>query len=190
MQVQDAQRELREKYFGGALGPLISGIFWIIATLIGINVSKGAAIYALVILGMFIFPTALLVLKLLGRPAASQENPLNQLAMQIAFTIPAAYPVIFAATAHNVNWFFPAMAVIVGAHYLPFMFLYGMPIYGAIAVVLIAGATWIGTQCSGHFDYAGWFTGAVLILSAPVVFALRGSSGRGAAPRESMDRGA
>jgi hypothetical protein len=180
MQVQDAQRELREKYFGGALGPLISGVFWIVATLIGIHVSKGAAIYALLLLGMFIFPTGLLILKLLGKPAASKENPLNLLAMQIAFTIPAAYPVIFAATAHNVNWFFPAMAVIVGAHYLPFIFLYGMPVYGAIAVLLIAGATWIGIQCSGHFDYAGWFTGIALILSSPVVFAMRGKAARAA----------
>ena len=65
---------------------------------------------------------------------------------------------------------FPAMAVIVGAHYLPFIFLYGMPIYGAIAVALIAGATWIGVQCGGHFDYGGWFTAAVLLLSSPVVY--------------------
>ena len=170
MDVQDAQRELCTKYFGGALGPLISGIFWIIATLIGMYVSKGAAIYALVILGALIFPTGLLILKILGKPAASHENPLNLLAMQIAFTIPAAYPVIFAATAHNVNWFFPAMAVIVGAHYLPFIFLYGMPVYGAIALVLIGGATWIGIACPGHFDYGGWFTGAVLLLSSPVVY--------------------
>ena len=170
MLIKEAQKELRDKYFGGALGPLISGIFWIIATLIGINVSKGAAIYALVILGAFIFPTGLLILKIQRKPTVSHHNPLNFLAMQIAFTIPAAYPVIFAATAHNPNWFFPAMAVIVGAHYLPFIFLYGMPIYGAIAVVLIAGATWIGINCAGHFDYGGWFTAAVLLLSAPAIF--------------------
>jgi hypothetical protein len=170
MLVKEAQRELRDAYFGGALGPLISGVFWIVATLIGIKVSKGAGIYALVILGMFIFPTGLLILKLMGRPFASKENPLNALATQIAFTIPASYPVIFAATIHNVNWFFPAMAVIVGAHYLPFIFLYGMKIYGAIAIVLIAGATFLGLYCPGHYDYAGWFTGAVLLLSSPAAY--------------------
>ncbi len=170
MDVRDAQREMRDKYFGGSFGPLISGVFWIVSTLVGLNVSKTAGISALVILGMFIFPTGLLVLKLLKKPVVSHHNPLNLLAMQIAFTIPAAYPVIFAAVLHNVNWFYPAMAVIVGAHYLPFIFLYGMPIYGAIAVVMIAGATWIGIQCAGHFDYGGWFGAAVLLFSAPAIF--------------------
>lgn len=59
-----------------------------------------------------------------GPPGAG--NPLGPLGMQVAFIIPCSYPVIGAAVLHNVNWFYPAFMVIVGAHYLPFVFLYGM----------------------------------------------------------------
>jgi hypothetical protein len=79
--------------------------------------------------GVFIFPLTQLGLRLMGRPASVRpKNPLNGLAMQVAFTVPLAIPVIGAAALYNVNWFYPAFMIILGAHYLPFIFLYGMRI--------------------------------------------------------------
>ena len=59
---------------------------------------RTTAILALVLGGVFIFPLTTLVLRLSGRPASlRRENPLGFLAMQVAFTIPLAIPLILAA---------------------------------------------------------------------------------------------
>ena len=100
----------------------------------------------------------------MGKPATlSKDNPFGMLAMQIAFTIPATYPLIAAATIHNVNWFYPAFLVVVGAHYLPFIFLYGMPQFGILAVLLVVLGTAIGIYFPDSFTLGGWI-GAVVYL--------------------------
>ena len=95
------------------------------------------------------------------------------LAMQVAFVIPVSIPVIGAAALYNVDWFYPAFMVIVGAHYLPFVFLYGMRAYAVLAGVLIAGGVTIGYLLPDTFSIGGWFGGAVLLLFALVVWHLR-----------------
>ena len=78
---------------------------------------------------------------MIRRPATlSKNNALNQLAMQIAFIVPIGFILVGAATLYKENWFFPASMIIVGAHYLPFIFLYGMPQFGILAGLLIFGA--------------------------------------------------
>ena len=39
---------------------------------------------------------------------------------------------------YNLNWFFPALMVLLGAHYLPFATLYGMRMFLFLAGILIA----------------------------------------------------
>ena len=64
---------------------------------------------------------------------------MNALGMQVAFIVPFSLPVIGAATLHNQNWFYPACMVVVGAHYMPFIFSYGMWQFGILAAALIGG---------------------------------------------------
>ena len=93
----------------------------------------------LVVVGAFIFPLTQLVLRAMGRRASlSPGNPLRFLAMQVAFTVPLSLPLVGAATLHHLNWFYPAMMIVVGAHYLPFMFLYGMWQFAILAAALPA----------------------------------------------------
>ena len=123
---------------------------------------------------MFIFPLTQLALRIVGGPTTLRsENPLNGLAMQVAFVIPVSIPVIGAAALYNVDWFYPAFMVIVGAHYLPFVFLYGMRAYAVLAGVLIAGGVTIGYLLPDTFSIGGWFGGAVLLLFALIVWHLR-----------------
>ena len=51
---------------------------------------------------------------------------------------PLSLPLIAAATIHQQNWFYPAFMIVVGAHYLPFIFLYGMWQFGFLAGILIS----------------------------------------------------
>jgi hypothetical protein len=94
----------------------------------------------LVLGGVFIFPITQLILRMSGRPASlSSENPMGQLAMQVAFTIPANLFVVAGATLYRLNWFYPACMIVLGAHYLPFVFLYGLWQFWVLGALLVGG---------------------------------------------------
>jgi hypothetical protein len=167
MNISDAQREVRTIYLGSFSGLIVTGIIWLLSAGIGAWMSTGLAIWALILGGTFIFPLSQLMLKALGKPASlSKENPFGTLAMQIAFVIPLCYPVIAAATIHNTNWFFPAFLVVVGAHYLPFIFLYGMWQFGILSVLLVGLGTAAGIYFPENFTLGGWVGGAVFLIAA------------------------
>ena len=167
MNISEAQKEVRTVYLGAFSGMIVTSIIWIVSAAAGVWLSTSYAIMTLILGGTFIFPLSQLLLRLMGKPATlSKENPFGMLAMQIAFTIPATYPLIAAATIHNVNWFYPAFLVVVGAHYLPFIFLYGMPQFGILAALLVALGTAIGIYFPDSFTLGGWIGAVVYLLFA------------------------
>jgi hypothetical protein len=167
MKISDAQREVRTVYVGSFSGLIVTGIIWLISATMGTWLSTGLAIWALILGGTFIFPLSQLLLKGMGKPASlSKENPFSSLAIQIAFVIPLCYPVIAAATIHNTNWFFPAFLVVVGAHYLPFIFLYGMWQFGILTTLLVGLGTVLGMYFPETFALGGWIGGALFLLAA------------------------
>ena len=132
--IAEAQRDVRTTFVGGFAGQLVAGCIWAASAALGTWSSHRAAIVALAAGGVFIFPITQLLLRLMGRPASLPKgHPMNALAMQVAFLLPMGPPLVAAATLHRVNWFYPAFMLVVGAHYLPFVFLYGMRIFAALA---------------------------------------------------------
>lgn len=59
--------------------------------------------------------------------------------MQIAFTVPRGLSVAVPAAGYRLEWFLPLGMIIVGAHYLPFVLLYGMPGFAFLAGLLTVG---------------------------------------------------
>lgn len=86
--------------------------------------------------------------------------------MQVAFLVPLSLSRIGAATLHNQNWFFPAFMVAVGAHYLPFIFLYGMWQFGILAASLIGAGMAIAMYLPSAFSVGGWFIALALMIFA------------------------
>ena len=167
MTIEEAQREMRTVFLGGSVGQAVSGAIWLVSAALGTLVSARYGLIALFVGGCFIFPLTQLAIKLSGRPASLKSgNPLEGLARQVAFIVPACLPVIAGAALYKVNWFYPAFMVVVGAHYLPFAFLYGMRKYAVLAEVLIAGGVAFAIWMPQKFAPAGWFAGAVLVLFA------------------------
>lgn len=165
MEIVEAQREVRSVYLGGSIGQGVSGLIWLAAAGLGVWGTERQAILALVVGGCFIFPLTQAALKLLGRPASlSPQNPFRHLAMQVAFIVPLTLPVAGAATLYKLNWFFPACMILVGAHYLPFAFLYGMRRYLVLAALLIAGGLTLALYRADSFSTGGWFTGVALVV--------------------------
>jgi len=116
---------------------------------------------------MFIFPLTQLLLRLLGRPASLPKgHPMNALGMQVAFLVPFSLPLIGAATLYRHNWFYPAFMLVVGMHYMPFIFLYGMWQFGILAASLIGASIAIAVYLPSVFSLGGWFTAIVLLVFA------------------------
>lgn len=167
MLVTDAQREVRRVFRGGFMGQLVSGVLWLISAVAGTWGTPRAAILILVVGGFFIFPLTLLGLRAMGGPSGlPRENPLGALGMQVAFTLPLSLPVVGAATLYRLEWFFPAFMVVLGAHYLPFVFLYGMRLFALLSAVLIGAGLAFARFGWGSFASPAWVASGVLFLFA------------------------
>ncbi len=173
MTVADAQREIRTSYLGGFMGHLVSAFLWLGSAAFATWGSPRQAIVLLVVGGFFIYPACRVGLRLMGHPVlVSPENPLNGLAMQVAFVLPLSLPVVGAAALCRLNWFYPAFMIVLGAHYLPFIFLYGMRLFAFLCGILVCGGLALGLYGAQTFPVGGWITGGVLL-----VFALLGRLG-------------
>ncbi len=167
MHIVDAQREMRSAFLGGFAGQLLAGLIWAVSAGIGTWLRTRPAMFFLFFASMFLFPLTQMTLRLIGRPAKlSAENTLGRLATQVAFTVPIGFLLVAAATLYRENWFFPAAMILVGAHYLPFIFLYGMPMFGALAGLLVAGGVGVVYLVPNSFSFGGWFAAALLIVFA------------------------
>src|SRR5262245_2669580 len=121
MHIEDAQREVRSVYIGGFWGQLVSSVIWLVSAAVGTWVTPKASILTVLIGGFFIFPLTQMLLRLTGRRASvSRENSFNGLGMQVAFVLPLSMLLLVPVGLYNLNWFFPALVVLLGAHYLPF----------------------------------------------------------------------
>jgi hypothetical protein len=172
MLISDAQRESRTVYVGGFIGQLVSALVWFASATVGTVVNPITGFWALALGGAMIFPLTQGLLRAAGRKGSlSPQNPLRYLAMQIAFTVPFVVPVAAAASLYQQGWFYPACMVIVGAHYLPFVFLYGMKTFALLAASLIGAGYAIGLKAPGQVVMGGWVGGAILFAFSFVLLA-------------------
>jgi hypothetical protein len=179
MQIAHAQKEIRTHFIGGFYGQLVSGILWLASAALATWKSPGTAMAALVVGGFFIFPLTALLVRLENRGTSiSSDNPFNALGMQVAFVLPLSMPLLLAVVRYRPAWFFPAMMILVGAHYLPFVTLYGMRLFFGLTAVLAGSGMLVARSADMGFSTGGWIGGVVLIAF--------GFVGRLAASREGL----
>jgi hypothetical protein len=167
MDIQDAQREVRSVYIGGFCGQLVSSVIWLLSATLGTWVTPRASILAVIIGGFFIFPLTQMLLRLSGRPArVSRENSFHFLGMQVAFVLPFSMLLLVPVGLYNLNLFFPALMVLLGAHYFPFATLYGMRMFLFLGGILIAAGVVIAHWFSGTFSLGAWVAGLALLVFA------------------------
>lgn len=177
MTIVDAQREIRTRFVGGYYGQLVSGLLWLLSAALAAWVGPRAAISTLVVGGFFIFPLTELLLRVAGeRTSVSADNSLYGLGMQVAFVLPLSMPLLIPVGLYRLNWFYPGLMILLGAHYLPFVFLYGMRMFWALGGLLVGAGVLIAMYGSRSFSVGAWYTGAVLLVFAGI--------GRSVAQRE------
>ena len=167
MDIQDAQREVRSVYVGGFWGQLVSSVIWLASAAVGTWVSPRASILTAVISGFFIFPLTQMMLRLSGRPASvSKGNSFHFLGMQVALVLPFSMLLLIPVGNYDLNLFYPALMVLLGAHYLPFATLYGMRMFLFLAGILIAAGVVVAHRFSATFSLGAWVAGIALFVFA------------------------
>ena len=165
MDIRDAQREVRSVYVGGFWGQLVSSVIWLVSAALGTWLSPRASILTAVIGGFFIFPLTQILLRLSGgRAWVGRENQSNSLAREIAFALGFSMLLLVPVGHYNLNLFFPALMVLLGAHYLPFAYLYGMRMFLLLAAILIAAGVVVALYFSKSFSLGAWVAGAAFCL--------------------------
>jgi hypothetical protein len=164
--IRDAQLEVRTRYVGGFYGQLVSGVLWLLSACLATWSTPRVAITTLVVSGFFIFVFTDLLVRVNGGRALSKHNSLHYLGMQVAFVLPFSMLLLWPVGQFRLNWFYPATMILLGAHYVPFVFLYGMRMFAALAAALLAGGWLIAMYWSNSFGIGAWYTGVVLVLFA------------------------
>lgn len=159
-----AQSELRYAYRSASIGQIYSGVVWLASAASWMIVGTSAGVLVLLAGAFFIYPVTAGVSRLLGNPAfIPADNPLREAGITIPFVGVLGIPVAGAAALYDINWFFPALMVIMGAHYLPFSLLYGMRVF-----VALGGALWLVGLALGLWArdlsvLGAWLTGGALV---------------------------
>ncbi|MGH6624349.1 MAG: DUF7010 family protein [Burkholderiaceae bacterium] len=132
-----AQENMRYAYFSGAAGVLISGCVWLAAGLVAALNSASVAVLVLLVGGALIHPASVVLCKLLGRTGSHEpDNPLGILAIEGTFWLLAGIAIAYGVHLLRVEWFFPAMLLVIGGRYLTFQSIYGLRIYWLCGVAL------------------------------------------------------
>jgi hypothetical protein len=167
MELAQAQKDVRDTFLGGFAGQLVSAVLWGIsaAACTWHSLHLGAVI--IVLGGVLIFPLTQLLLRCLRHAyALPKGHPMNALAIQVAFTLPLTLPVVIGTAALRPAWFYPALMIMLGAHYLPFVFLYGMWQFAGLCAVLVTSGVAIGLYLPEPISLGAWLTATLLFLFA------------------------
>jgi hypothetical protein len=167
MNLNECQREMHSAFLGGFAGQLVSGVIWLVAAILGTWFSPGAGMAALFFSSMGIFPLTQGVARLFDRPGkVDPENGLWALGSQVALTVPLSFLLVGAAVLYRENWFFPTAMIVVGAHYLPFITLYGMKMFGLLSGLLVVLGAGLALYGPDVFSLGGWVSAVLLIVFA------------------------
>ena len=167
MEIAQAQKHVRRTFLGGFAGQLVSAVLWgtSAAACTWYSLYLGGII--LVLGGFLIFPSTQLLLRRMGNAyALPKGHPMNALGMQVAFTLPLTLPVVIGIAALRLAWFYPAFMITLGAHYLPFVFMYGMWQFAGLCAILVMSGVAIGMYLPTPLSLGAWLTAAILFMFA------------------------
>jgi hypothetical protein len=166
-----AQANMRSGYLSGAPGVFVSGCVWLTAGLVAALKSSSTAVVVLLVGGALIHPASVLLSKALGRAGAHEPgNPLGALAIEGTFWLLAGIAIAYGMSVLRLEWFFPAMMLLIGGRYLTFQTLYGLRIYWLCGAVLCLAGLALGLERAPAFLSALSGAGIELVFAA-LVFA-------------------
>jgi hypothetical protein len=168
--MSDLDRARQESIASSAAGfpfLLCFGLTWIGAGAASYFLHAEAAAWVYLLQAAVAVPLALGLQRWLGYPKAPPENPLWPLAMQLLLIQAVAFPAYVVVLALEPSYVPVVFAALVGAHFLPFQWLYRTRLYGVLGVLVSIGP-WALAVLFGKdsLHYTGFFVGAVLLAGS------------------------
>lgn len=145
---------------GGFTFLVVHGVAFMIASALSYVLEVELAALAYLFVGIVAFPLSLLAERLQGFRLLGSENPLTPLFIQVASIQIVALPAVIYVYDLDPLIAPAALAAVAGAHFLPYTWLQGTPIYGVLAV-FTALAPW-GLLIAFDRDTAFHITGFVI----------------------------
>lgn len=170
MTIEEAQVDMRQAYFGGAPGMLVSGIIWLAAGITALVSTAQISVIIFFLGGMLIHPLGILLSKALKRSGQHQkDNPLSNLALESTLLLFIGLFIAYVVLQIRPHWFFPIMLLMIGGRYVLFASVYGMRIYWIVGMVLVVvGATFL--VLNQVFHLGALLGGAIEVMFSFVIF--------------------
>jgi hypothetical protein len=148
---------------------LASAATWVAAATTALVNLPSRAVWVLFVGGALIHPTSVVLCKVLGRSGKhSAGNPLGALALATTFWMIFCLPLVYAASVLRMEWFFPAMLLVIGGRYLTFQVLFGMRLYWAVGLTLAAAGYLLG-KAQVAPSWAGFVGAGIEAIFAVIV---------------------
>lgn len=146
---------------------LVFGVVWLAAGALSYWVPPGIAPWMYPSLGGLAVPIAIVLERRVGFLPAANPDPLLPLTLQLLFVQIVAFPAILLVWDATPQLLPVAFAAVVGAHFLPFQWIYQTRVYGVLAVVVAVGpfilAVLFGQRA---LHLTGFFVGGALLVGA------------------------
>jgi len=156
-----AQADMRSAYLSGGAGVFASSLAWLAAAIATLELPAQQAVWVLFAGGMAIHPASILICKLLGASGKhAKGNPLGLLAGATVFWLIFSLPLAYVVALYRIEWFFPAMLLVIGGRYLTFATLFGMRVYWVLGLTLAAAGYLLGKALAT--PTVGAFAGSAL----------------------------
>ena len=173
---------------------LVFAFVWIAAGALSYVVPRELAHWVYVFIGLPAMPLAILLERRMGYVRPAEPDPLLPLGLQVLFVQVVAFPAIVLVADVAPAYMPVAFAAVVGAHFLPFQWIYRTRIYGFLAVAVAVGpyvlALFVGPRV---LHFTGFLVGAILFVGALLVRshakATWIASGQGASPNDAAGGG-
>lgn len=146
---------------------LVFGCSWLAAGALSYVVAPDIAPWVYLVLGIPAMPVAIALERRLGYIPAPQPDPLLPLTLQLLFVQVVAFPAILLVWESTPSFVPVAFAAIVGAHFLPFQWVYCTRIYGVLGVAVALGPFVLAVLFGRlALHYTSFFVGAALLVGA------------------------
>jgi hypothetical protein len=145
----------------------VYSIVWITAAALSYVVPSHVAPWLYLLGGIPAAPIAIAIERRVGYVRVAGPDPLLPLTLQLLFVQIVAFPAVMLVWDLAPNYVPVAFAAVVGAHFLPFQWVYRTPLYGILGVVVSGGAYLVGAfSGKAAIHYTGFFVGAALLVGA------------------------
>jgi uncharacterized protein DUF7010 len=146
---------------------LVFAVVWMAAGTLSYLVPRDVAPAVYLFLGIPAMPLAMALEKRVGYVRATGPDPLIPLTVQILFVQVVAFPAVLLVWDAAPQYVPVAFAAVVGAHFLPFQWIYRTRLYGFLGVVVAVGPFGLAVLFGARaMHYTGFFVGGALLVGA------------------------